>query len=308
MGDLTLEDNNLAESSTLLVNSTPWRIQGSPDLPLLFLWWDSIPTGQALAIQAKNSKATALLSYSQGGAGAEIRGVNGVVANGEVSGVVAAGARGHGVVGTTSRLEDCAGVCGYSARYGVFGLSTGNGGIAVEHNAGAGAGVAGESKTGDGVQGFTAGQGKAGVLGQNDRTGGPAYGVYGSSNSREGSAVAGVGSNGATGLNGSSDRGPGIWGYSSQRTGIVGASGGSHGVVGSGYGASNCGVFGLSAKGFGVGGKSLEASGVLGVSTSKDGVFGISTGPQGYAGVAGVSARGAALRASQARAWAFWPT
>ena len=293
MGDLSLGDNNFGESSTLLLNDNPWKIEGSPHLPLLFLWWDSVDTGQALAVQAKNSKATALLSYSQGGAGAEIRGVNGVVANGEVSGVVATGLRDHGVVGTTRQHDDRAGVCGYAARYGVLGVSTGTDGAAVlGQGAGAGSGVVGQSQTGDGVQGFTTGQGTAGIFGRNDRTNGPAYGVHGSSNSKEGSGVAGVGSNGATGLNGSSDRGLGVWGYSSQRAGIMGMSGGSHGVVGSGNGSSNCGVLGVSAKGFGVGGKCRDASGVLGVSTSRDGVFGVSTAPAGYAGVAGVSARG----------------
>jgi hypothetical protein len=242
-----------------------------------------------LYVQAKKSPVTALLSYSEGGTAVEAQGTNGLVASGAFNGVVGTGSKDHGVIGITKNPE-FAGVVGHADRYGVFGYTKGNDGAAVfGQNDGGGRGVVGLSKTGDGVEGFTSGEGRAGVWGDSYRETGPAVGVHGFSKSNEGTAVAGTGLNRCTGVGGWSRRGIGVYGHSENGSGVRGVSDTFHGVVGSASTPAKYGVLGHNPQGAGVGGKSTKGYGVIGESGSRDGVIGVSTAPSFFAGVAGVA-------------------
>jgi hypothetical protein len=225
--------------------------------------------GPAMDIFANGPKA--LSCYCGKGSGAEFVG--------DTCGVVATGKGDHGVLGITKGSAK-AGVYGYDGSPSGFGVAgkTGNGEGAgvVGENTGEGPGVLGATSLGNGVQGRTVGDGKAGVWGTNDARFLPAFGVFGETRSALGAGVCGRGLD---------------------SSGVLGLSGTFHGIVGSANRTNRCGVIGINAGGIGVGGKSMTGYGVVGESSSKDGVFGISTGPGFFAGVVGVSTRGIGVSA-----------
>jgi hypothetical protein len=111
----------------------------------------------------------------------------------------------------------------------------------------------------------------AGVLGQNNGTGGLGIGVYGSQ--------AGSG----WGVYGTTPSGIGMYGYSGAGTGVQGGS--STGPAVSATSTSGIGVDGHSTSNAAVRGTSGSAAGVMGSSTSGYGVEGVSSTTYGVAGV-----------------------
>src|SRR6516165_9846220 len=177
----------------------------------------------------------------------------------------------------------------------------------------AGTGLHAESDWGDGVFGYTKGDGNSGAVGKNDAGG---YGVYGHSargtgvygESPAGDGVFGYStSNDNSGAVGKNDAGGyGVYGHSEQGTGIFGESLavegdrmiGVHGVaVNRGTGVkgetqNGTGVLGETQGGPGVSGKSVSGPGVEGRSGSYVGVDGFclnGTGVHGLGGDSGVT-------------------
>jgi hypothetical protein len=298
MGDLTLEDDNFAESGTYLISSSAhWNPLYTYDQPLLILTkWDN--RGNALHVWGGGG---GLRSVGNLTTGAQILG--GTV------GVIGTGYDESGVIGVAQKEGQC-GVIGHNTSksgnsFGVWGHTDSPDGI----------GVAGQSAQSVGVRGESSGVNQAGVWGLNTAERGPRFGVIGSVKSpdeasglvmippNEAAGVLGLASDG-TGVCGAGHSG--VWGYGRTGTGVAGLSGPGHGVVGSASVQTKCGVFGINAAGIGVGGSSRTGVGVLGGSASHNGVAGLSTAPLDikrisvdpvFAGVAGVATRGVGVLA-----------
>ena len=160
----------------------------------------------------------------------------------------------------------------------------------------AGTGLYAESDWGDGVFGYTKGDGNSGAVGKNDAGG---YGVYGHSargtgvygESPAGDGVFGYStSNDNSGAVGKNDAGGyGVYGHSEQGTGIYGESLAVEGD-------RMIGVHGVAVnRGTGVKGETQNGTGVLGISPSgtydwgDGGVVGVASAETGGAGVLGIS-------------------
>lgn len=187
---------------------------------------------------------------------------------------------------------------------GVFGTS--GDGAGVRGSSKGGNGVLGTSQESDGVVGGSDAAVKSGVFGFHTLGEGAAFGVSGTTASRDG-----------VGVNGFSTLGIGVRGASESNDGVVGSSAleGKSGVFGfnlkttaAAFGVSGhsnspdgAGVNGSSGPGIGVRGTSATHDGVVGLSAidRRSGVFGFNVAPTGAAyGVTGSadSAAGAGVR------------
>lgn len=164
------------------------------------------------------------------------------------------GGSGVGVKGHSSTDDGVVGLCDAAAKSGVYGFNSYEGdegayGVFGRCNASEGAGVGAQSTLGvavrgdssgnDGIVGLSGAEGRSGVFGHNTRTEGEANGVFGRSDSPDGTGVWGEGQ--AHGVFGRSDSrdGTGVWGEGVQGDGVLGKT---HGLDRSGVYGENTSV------------------------------------------------------------------
>ena len=225
-------------------------------------------------ITGNSGDGTASLTASNTGAGVGLWGKSvsnaavygqstnstGVLGSGGFVGVRGRSTAGRGVVGDSVTNQ---GVYGETSAAhtasiaGVYGKSSGNGGI----------GVIGEARLGNtwGVYGAT--NDGAGVHGQADGTGvgvsglssGGVSGVYGEAARTGAAGVRGkaTGGAGSAGVFGSSTAAVGVWGDSTHNVGVYGTSTSNHGVAGVAAGPNGAGIFGANSSG----GYAMQAAG-----------------------------------------------
>ena len=171
------------------------------------------------------------------------------------------GVHGHTTVGTAS---------------GVAGFNTASG-SGVYGNSVSGAGVWGDSAGFDGVHGHTASGSASGVAGLNDGNGAGTFGASGNGDGAYGT------SGGGTGVHGNSNLGWGVYGHSQAADGVHGDTPDNN----------NSGVAGINtSNGFGVYGSTNDGTGVAGFAAQGDGVFGSAFG-DGQGGGTGNGVHGA---------------
>jgi hypothetical protein len=236
--------------------------------------------GRSLWALARNGTAVRAEAWAVGnGVEATAQFNEAIVAKAPILGIAADSSGGVGVVGTsTAAAPFQAGNPFYPA--GVHGVSLAN------------AGVFGESGSDWGVIGRSAGAQGGGVHGIADAPGGA--GVRGES--ATGDAVLGVATGSGTGIRGqastgiavrgNSVHGLGVYGQSARANGVEGHSAGGTGILGQTGQAGRSGVEGSAPSGFGVLGTSVSGSGVCGASTDGSGVVGSSATGAGVVGEA----------------------
>jgi hypothetical protein len=183
---------------------------------------------------------------------------------GQHIGVLGDSSTGFGVHGRSVSGNGVAGRADSPGGTGVLGFSL-LGGI----------GVKGDSNSNDGVVGIAHVARQSGVFGGNDASAGPANGVTGKTESRDGAGVLGF----SLPL-----RSDGMGGLIGGGIGVKGDSGSNNGVEGIGHTAATSGVFGSnvaqSGRAFGVSGftASPEGAAVQGFTDDGDGVLGTTKG------------------------------
>ena len=281
MSDLSLEDQNFAESQTELIAS---HDPGDDYIGEIILQIRPVLTRDKLRdsdLFTPLNRLTGLQAqgkHESGGAigqsGIGVMGIGDGERQGRITGIGVFGQGSTGVRGETHgafKDDTAAGVLGEGFDNGV--------------------GVEGHSSAFDGVVGFSDANDKSGVYGFNSQTQATAYGVFGRCSAPDG---AGVG--------GDSDVGAGVWGHSSSNDGIVGlcdatrksgvygfnssAKDVAFGVFGRCNSPGGAGVSGANEAGDAVSGFSKKGVGVRGTSAESSGVHGHAEG-FGQSGVYG---------------------
>jgi len=190
------------------------------------------------AVQAGSKGGTGVVGFGGPNKGSGLVGLGSAFRN---------GSGGTGVVGVGGEGNDLGPLV--EPGPGVVGIGRAPGDFVNEHpGMGGSAGVIGFSLgKGDGVLGSCSSNERSGVYGFNDRTSGPAYGVFGRCHSSEGAGVSGHSANGEA-----------VQGYSDSFYGVVGRSGTHVGVRGEGShlgvesNGGDAAILGFSPNGHGV--------------------------------------------------------
>jgi hypothetical protein len=288
MSDLSLEDENEAETGTVLIATGTDGFFGSQSIlqvrsadrgayPSDQSHDRSMPQGELIGIEAIGQT-----DRSPGRGGVGLKGIGDANFFNHPSGWGVFGQGTIGVRGESLHHTDNSGHGGPSA--GVDGQGFENG-----------VGVNGHSSAYDGIMGVSEAPDKGGVFGFNSYQGDKAaYGVFGRCNTSEGAGV-GAESTVGVGVRGKSDNNDGLVGESEGegRSGVFGhntrTQGQAHGVFGrcdspdgagvAGWNDAGDAIFGISIQGVAIRGKSTKNDGIIGQAHSLDcsGVYGENT-------------------------------